>query len=102
MTDVSVRHGDENRIEARVPAYRFGIVLLLLLTTFIFLASGPTGDWVAVVAVVLQGATLLAAFSAAGVRRGLWHLAVAVVLIALVSASTCSSSAARPSSSSTR
>ena len=88
MADVSVRHGDEPRIEARVPAYRFGIVLLLLLATFIFLASGPTGDWVAVVAVVLQGATLLAAFSAAGVRRGLLHFTVAVVFIALVSAST--------------
>jgi hypothetical protein len=88
MADVSVRHGDEDRIEARVPAYRFGVVLLLLLATFIFLASGPSGDWVAVVAVVLQGATLLAAFSAAGVRRGLFHLTVAVVLIALVSAST--------------
>jgi drug/metabolite transporter (DMT)-like permease len=88
MADVSVRHGDEDRIEARVPAYRFGVVLLLLLATFIFLASGPSGDWVAVVAVVLQGATLLAAFSAAGVRRGLFHLTVAVVFIALVSAST--------------
>jgi hypothetical protein len=88
MADVSVRHGDEDRIEARVPAYRFGIVLLLLLATFIFLASGPSGDWVAVVAVVLQGATLLATFSAAGVKRGLLHLTVAVVLIALVSAST--------------
>jgi len=88
MADVSVRRGEGDRIEARVPAYRFGIVLLLLLATFIFLASGPSGDWVAVVAVVLQGATLLAAFSAAGVRRGLFHLTVAVVLIALVSAST--------------
>jgi len=88
MTDVSVRRGDEDRIETRVPAYRFGIVLLLLLVTFIFLASGPSGDWVAVVAVVLQGATLLAAFSAAGVSRRLWHLAVVVVLIAFASAST--------------
>ena len=86
--DVSVQRGDEGRIETRVPAYRFGIVLLLLLATFTFLASGPSGDWVAVAAVVLQGATLLAAFSAAGVSRGLWHLAVAVVIVALVSAST--------------
>jgi hypothetical protein len=88
MTDVGVRRDDEDRIETRVPAYRFGIVLLLLLATFIFLASGPSGDWVGVVAVVLQGATLLAAFSAAGVSRRLWHLAVVIVLIALVSAST--------------
>ena len=88
MADVSAGHEDEDHVDGRVPAYRFGIVLLLLLATFIFLASGPSGDWVAAVAVVLQGATLLAAFSAAGVRRGLRHLTVAVVLIALVSAST--------------
>src|SRR5262249_61026255 len=70
----------------RVPAYRFGIVLLLLLATFIFLASGPTGDWVPLVAVVLQGATLLAAFAASGVGHRLWRLGVVVVLVALVSA----------------
>ena len=70
----------------RVAAYRFGIVLLLLLATFIFLASGPTGDWVPLVAVVLQGATLLAAFAASGVRQRLWRLALVIVLAALVSA----------------
>ncbi len=87
MADTSVEHRDEGRIEARVPAYRFGIVLLLLLATFIFLAAGPTGDWVPLVAVVLQGATLLAAFTASGVGRRLWRLALVVVLAALVSAS---------------
>lgn len=71
----------------RVPAYRFGFVLLLLLATFIFLASGPTGDWVPLVAVVLQGATLFAAFAASGVGRRLWRLALVVVLVALMSAS---------------
>jgi hypothetical protein len=50
--------------EARMPAYRYGIVLLLLFATFVFLAIGPTGDWVPLVAVILQGATLLAALSA--------------------------------------
>jgi Ion channel len=83
---VTTRHGDEGRIEVRVPAYRFGIVLLLLFATFIFLASGPTGDWVALVAAVLQGATLLAAFSAAGASRALRGVALVVVVAALVSA----------------
>lgn len=68
-----------------VPAYRFGFVLLLLLATFIFLASGPTGDWVPFVAVVLQSATLFAAFAASGVGRRLWRLALVVVAAALVS-----------------
>jgi hypothetical protein len=83
---VSVPEGAENRAGTRGPEYRFGVVLLLLFATFAFLASGPSGDWVAVVAVVLQGATLLAALSASGVSRGLWSLAVAVVLVALVAA----------------
>jgi hypothetical protein len=74
------------RSEARMPAYRYGIVLLLLFATFVFLAVGPTGDWVPLVAVVLQGATLLAALSASGSSRKLWRIAVAVVVISLVSA----------------
>jgi Ion channel len=87
MDDVSTRQGVEGQADSRVPAYRFGLVLLLLLATFIFLAAGPTGDWVPLVAVVLQSATLLAAFSAAGVGRKLWRLAMVVVVVALVSAS---------------
>jgi hypothetical protein len=74
------------RSAARVPAYRYGIVLLLLFATFVFLAIGPTGEWVPLVAVVLQGATLLAALSASGSSRRLWRIAVAVVAISLVSA----------------
>jgi ion channel len=72
--------------EARMPAYRYGIVLLLLFATFVFLAVGPTGDWVPLVAVILQGATLLAALSASGSSRRLWRIAVAVVAVSLVSA----------------
>jgi hypothetical protein len=74
------------RGEPRVPAYRFGIVLLLLFATFVFLASGPSGDWVPLVAVILQGATLLAALSASGAGPRLWRIAVAVVIVSLVSA----------------
>jgi hypothetical protein len=87
MDDMSTRQGAERETDTRVPAYRFGVVLLLLLATFIFLASGPTGDWVPLVAVLLQSATLLAAFAAAGAARTLWRIALVVVLAALVSAS---------------
>jgi Ion channel len=65
---------------------RFGVVLLLLLVTFVFLAAGPTGRWVPFVSVVLQGATLLAALAASGVSRRLWQLAIAVVALGLISA----------------
>jgi hypothetical protein len=75
-----------SRSNSRVPAYRFGIVLLLLFATFIFLATGPTGDWVPLVAVILQGATLLAALSASGAHRTLWRIAVAIVVVSMVSA----------------
>lgn len=78
--------GPEGSDEQHVPAYRFGIVLALLFVTFIFLASGPTGDWVPFVSGVLQGATLLAALSAAGVKRRYWRFALVVVVVALVAA----------------
>ena len=74
------------RGKTRVPAYRFGIVLLLLFATFVFLAVGPTGDWVPLVAVILQGATLLAALSASSSSRRVWRVAVVVFVISLVSA----------------
>ena len=47
-------------IEARLAGYRFGVVLLLLLATFVFMAAGFSGSWVPLVTVALQGATLLA------------------------------------------
>ena len=34
----------ETRLEQRVAVARFGLVLLLLLVTFVFLASEPTGS----------------------------------------------------------
>jgi Ion channel len=74
----------EARIEAHMPAYRFGIVLALLLATFIFLASGPEGDWVPFVSGILQGATLLAALSAAGVSGRVWRIVLVIVVVAQI------------------
>jgi len=76
--------GAQGRLEAHVPAYRFGLVLALLLATFIFLASGPEGDWVPFVSSLLQGATLLAAMAAAGISRRTFRLVVVVVVVALI------------------
>jgi hypothetical protein len=73
-------------LEHDMPAYRFGIVLALLFATFIFLASGPTGDWVPFAAVLLQGATLLAALAAADVSYRIWRFAAILVGIAMLSA----------------
>ncbi|MGZ4690046.1 MAG: potassium channel family protein [Acidimicrobiia bacterium] len=77
----------ETRLEQRVAVARFGLVLLLLLVTFVFLASEPEGSWVPFVAVILQGATLLAALAASEVNRRLWRIAVIVVAIGVLSAS---------------
>jgi hypothetical protein len=72
--------------EQQVPMYRFGIVLTLLFVTFIFLASGPTGDWVPFVSAVLQGVTLLAALRAADVSPRLIRVALILVIVAQLSA----------------
>lgn len=68
--------------------YQFGIVLLLLSITFVFMATGVTGTWVPLVTVVLQGATLLAALRASGVSRKLTLVARTIVAVGLISATT--------------
>ena len=54
----------ERWLEGNLPGYRFGVVLILLLVTYTFMATAPSGDWVRVVTTTLQGLTLLAAFRA--------------------------------------
>ncbi len=53
------------RLERDAPGARYGIVLALLLITFGFMAAGPTGSWVPLVTVILQGTTLMLALAAA-------------------------------------
>ena len=76
----------DDSIEAYLPGYRFGIVLLLLLATFVFMAAGFSGSWVALVTVMLQGATLLAALRAAQVGQRYMPLTFLLVLGALAGA----------------
>jgi drug/metabolite transporter (DMT)-like permease len=71
-------------LEGNLPGYRFGLVLVLLLVTFAFMASALTGAWVAVVNTILQGLTLLAALRASQVSRRLFRFAALVVVIALL------------------
>jgi drug/metabolite transporter (DMT)-like permease len=76
----------ESWLEGNLPGYRFGLVLVLLLITFVFMASALQGAWVAVVATALQGLTVLAAFRASEVSRRLFRFAVFVVAVALLGA----------------
>jgi hypothetical protein len=69
--------------------YRFGIVLILLLATFVLLMLGGTSTWTRPVTVALTGGMLVAALFAASVSPGLRRLAALVALVSVVaSAST--------------
>jgi hypothetical protein len=73
----------DDALDARLPGYRFGIVLVLLLGTFVFLASSPSGTWTRLIATILQGVTLLAAMSASDASPGLFRIAAVVALVAV-------------------
>jgi hypothetical protein len=77
--------GQHNRglLGARVE-YRFGLVLALLLVTFVFLMIATTSKWTRPVGVALTSATLLAALFAAGISLRLRRLAAVVALIAFL------------------
>lgn len=77
---------DEGSPEERMPVYRYGIVLVLVFATYVFMASGFDGSWTRPVSVALQGATLLAALTASRVSRRLLRVAIVVVAIASISA----------------
>jgi hypothetical protein len=70
-------------LERSRPGARYGLVLLLLLVTFVFMASGPTGDWVPLVTAILQGATLLFALAASESGRRMIRLSIVLVAMAV-------------------
>jgi hypothetical protein len=78
--------GEETRRQrlARRAEYRFGVVLVLLLATFMVAASAANGPWEQIVTVLLQGVTLIAALIASDVPRRLRHIAIGVVVFSFV------------------
>jgi hypothetical protein len=74
------------RLERDIPGVRYGAVLALLLVTFGFMASGPTGSWVPLVTVVLQGTTLMVALVASEAGRRLVHVSIVVIILAAAGA----------------
>jgi drug/metabolite transporter (DMT)-like permease len=84
--DTTKPHPIELWLEGKLPGYRFGLVLLLLLATFVFMACGVTAPWARAVTVGLQGLTLLAALRASQVHRRLIRAAALVALVAFLSA----------------
>ena len=75
----------EARLESMFPSYNFRAVLVLLLATFVVMASGPSDAWSRVLTVTLQSLTLLAALLAARSGRRLFRIAAAVTVTAVAS-----------------
>jgi drug/metabolite transporter (DMT)-like permease len=71
-------------LEQRFPGYRYGIVLVLLFTTYVFMAAGPTQVVARVVTVGLQGVTLLTTLIASRADRRLFRIAAVVVALAFL------------------
>lgn len=78
--------GGESRHEVRLQGYRYGFVLLLLVTTYVIEVAVPTGAWTRVVVIALQGVTLVVAMAASRVRRLLVRLAGVIVVLCTVAA----------------
>ena len=76
----------ERWLEDRLPGYRYGFVLVLLFTTYIFMASGPSHELARVVTTALQSVTLLATLIASRVGRRLFRISAVIVGLTFVTA----------------
>jgi hypothetical protein len=61
--------------------YRFGFVLALILLAISFELAAPPGDWARMVAVAIQGATLVAAVVASRSHRWVVRLSIAAAIV---------------------
>ena len=78
--------GQLDEIEQRLPGYRYGVVLLLLLVTYVVEASASPNEWTRLVAIILQALTLLVAMSASRVSPRTIRITTAILgLIVLLS-----------------
>jgi hypothetical protein len=66
--------------------YGYGWLLVLIMVTTFFQMAAPESDGARIVTIFLQGFTLIAALSVAGVRRWLIHFAGVVTAIAILTA----------------
>ncbi|HKA05101.1 MAG TPA: potassium channel family protein [Acidimicrobiales bacterium] len=80
---MSTEHPRRARFLARAE-YRFGLVLFLLLVTFVVLMVGSSSKWLRPVTVALTGTTLLAGLFAADAPARLRRVASVIVVVAIV------------------
>lgn len=64
--------------------YRYGILLVTILTSLIFQLAAPEADWARLVTILLQGVTLLMALVASRVHPWILRAATVAVCIAVV------------------
>jgi hypothetical protein len=76
----------EPRREDRLQGYRYGIVLLLLVVTYVIEVASPTDAWTRVATIVLQGVTLVVAMAASRVRRSTIRITGAIVTLCTLAA----------------
>ena len=67
-------------LERRLPPYGFGLVLLLLIATYMVMASSPSHQVARALTVLLEGVTLLVTLVAARSGRHLFRIAALVVV----------------------
>jgi hypothetical protein len=65
--------------------YRYGALLLMILTSLVFQLAAPEADWARVVTIVIQGVTLLMALIASRVHPWVVRLATVAVFVAIIS-----------------
>ena len=100
-----VAYGDRTKptsvemwLAARVPGYRYGIVLVLLALTYVVMAAAPPDGWTRVLTVFLQGVTLLAALLVSRVNWRLFRIATVAAALSFLTAvgSVVASSSTQP------
>ena len=64
--------------------YRYGVLLVTILTSLIFQLAAPEADWARLVTILLQGVTLLMALVASRVHPWILRAATVAVCIAVV------------------
>lgn len=88
------RASEDGSLGRRWQGYRYGIVLLLLVVTYVVEVAAPGGSWSRVVTLALEGLTLLVAMAASAVSPSIVRLTTVIVGLALLAAVFLASSGA--------
>ncbi len=74
------------RMLRRRASHSHGVVLALIVVSFVFIATAPDARWTASVLVLLQSVTLVSAFWTSGVAAATSRMSVAFLVIAVLAA----------------